>query len=227
MGGCGLQPAPNVGRQSLALPGDGMDAEVTGQSRGHHLLMAVDVIVNLKAGGIQLLAGQMNEKNITAAHGSMVTGPAMDDGQRHVGIGEDVCRSDTEPVQRFFISLMAPAQQMVKMDDACRIGFPEAHRATDHEPWRIRNRVFCCHWGLGGVTPARQGLWLGGWEKPSCLVETDYLATDGVFQACRGLFNRLLGAMRLVFLVVGVAVAIRTSDFSRPCRYGCSGLKNL
>ena len=125
MGSCGLQPAPNGGGQSLALPGGGMNAEVTGQPCGHHLLLAMDVIVNLEAGGIQLPAGQMNEQDIPVAHGSMVTGLAMDDGQCRMGIGEDVCRGQAKPVQGFFIGLVTPAQQVVKMHDACRVGFPQ------------------------------------------------------------------------------------------------------
>lgn len=154
MGSYGLQPAANGSGQSLAFSGDGMDAEVTGQPRGHHLLIAMDVIVNLEAGGLHLSAGQVNEQDIPVADGSMVAGLAMDDGQRCLGIGEDICRSYAESVQGFFIGLVAPAQQVVKMHYPCRIGFPKADGVTDDQPRGVGRGSSVVigrsnHWGAG------------------------------------------------------------------------------
>ena len=143
---CGLQPAPNGGWQNLSFPGNGMDAKVVGQPCGNHRLIAVDTVVNLEACGVQLLAAQVNEKGVTVAHGSMVTGLAVNDGQCRLGIGENLLCSHAKLVQGVFIGLMTPAQQVMKMHDACRIGFPKTNGTTDNEPGGPWERIFCRHW---------------------------------------------------------------------------------
>ena len=158
MAGYGSQPAPQGGGQKLAFAGEGMDAEVAGQPGGHHLLVAVETIVHLKAGGIRLPTTQANEKDVTVAHGSAILGLAVNDGQRPMGIGEDVSNGHAKGGQGFFIGLMAPAQQVVKMHDACRISFPETNGATDHQPWGRS----CRHWVGRGGREGEGGIRLSG-----------------------------------------------------------------
>ena len=132
MEGCGSQPAANGGWQNLTFPGGGMDAEVPCQPCGHHLMVAVEVVANLKACGIQLLAVQVNDQAVAVAHGPLVLGLAVNDGQGCMGIGEDVFCGHAKGGQGVFIGLMAPAQQVMKMHDAGWIGFPKPDSTTDH-----------------------------------------------------------------------------------------------
>ncbi len=75
---------------------------------------------------------------ITADQSSQKIGAAVGDGQQQIellaGGGKQRCRLEAKALETLFIGLMAPAQQLLKMQHTSRIRFTETHAAAQQQP---------------------------------------------------------------------------------------------